>query len=251
MQINELVGFKMLSSARFFVRHPELRKGGLVICGLNFGADDAHPVDLEEIEHKIDQTLETFMLPRIGYETDNLRKNVGNWFRKWKDDKCDWVMEENSELDRAILLTNMFYNFTRGCSDKEFILDDEATAAISDSAWDIAVKRLFDAGEKYEVSGYLIVGKSSRDAIFRYLEHKMGNAKSCWLKDVPPGLEFIRHETLNIAMTYHYAFPKTKSAYIEEIAPAMRFWLADVLARSRKSQEKVTAAGIPYPWMPP
>jgi len=100
---------EMLPSTEFFIEEPELREGGIVVCGLNFGTGGGEPEIWDENENFIGKT-KTFLEPPASGANDPYRKKIIQWFRAWGYD-----LKPYSELDAAIIPTNLFYTFTRGC----------------------------------------------------------------------------------------------------------------------------------------
>lgn len=117
---------KMCKETCIFLEHPEDSdtRGGLIVSGLNGGAGD-RPENQDE-EHGWQS--ETFLLPYEKCDNDPFKSGVVSWFRSW-----GYELSPNSELDRAILPTNIFYNTTHRISKNAFEPDQ----------WTLAVKRLF------------------------------------------------------------------------------------------------------------
>jgi hypothetical protein len=223
----------MLPDAVFFVDgdFPERRKqltGGLVVCGLNFGAR-GRPVVLDEIRRDI-HSSKTFLEPRGFFDGDPLRLAVAKRLQRW-----GWDLERNPELDQAILPTNCFYNFTNGCSERAFRIDKDHTDGIAPEQWDRAVERLVVGASAYRPSGYLVIGMSARDAVARYLAARDSDFSWKWkTSDLCIG----QAADVNIAITRHYSRLRgsAEQTYIESISDPMTSWLAEVKAHDQRSQ---------------
>ena len=226
---------QMLKEVVFFVEQPEKRAGGIVVCGLNFGVDNNHALQIDEDPDKIERT-KTFYLPSEAFQLDTLRKYVGSLFDAWIPE-----LNKNEKWDRAFLPTNLFYNFTSGISEKGFKVGKNVPpVTITDTEWDSAASRLFSYGDgRTKPAGYLFVGKTARHAIGRYLRRLSGvdDVAKFWRPDTPKNIEIIEYDNLNIAIIDHYRYArrrnkvsKTKDQY-QNVSQAMKSWLEDVFKR--------------------
>lgn len=200
---------------------PERRKqltGGLVVCGLN----------TRETPYTRDESIsfwrpKTFLLENDDSVTnDNLRKPVACWVNSW-----GVTLAPNSELDLAILPSNIFYNNTGTICERDFL----------DTDWDKGVKRLFKGTAAYQPSGFLFVGLSARNAVRRYFINVLHESTFDWEKPSVPGLYIGRTALGNIAVINHYAAHINKRMYVENATPRMKTWLGDVLSNYRVKQK--------------
>jgi len=214
-----MYNIKMRQDFSVFVETP-LIKGGLIVCGLNWGAAKGHDVPNETDVPTWHSATFYNGCNRADPEFDPFRGNVAELFLSF-----GYNLSKNSALDKAIIPTNLFYNKTCGCSKGTFV----------EANWESAVKRLFNGAESLKASGILITGMSARDYIWRFMVSENRGTPLNWQENTQKtsGLKIGKFKDIPFMITYHYAYLRRqrvkKTLNLMEMHEPMREWLKMVL----------------------
>lgn len=201
----------------YFTDHPERRRGGIVVCGLNWGVDEKHPQKLDEV-HVAGWTPSAFYQP-----DDPFREAMAKWFATWgRDPQLD------TELDSALLATNVFYNTTHGSGP----LRDNATP----DNWRDAVRRLLlGAREQVDASALLVATRLSAGHIGSVLSSMVPGF--CWEQPLH-GWSFGSLGEMSIAVGPHYRARRglASNAAVMAAGHTMGAWIDRAMQRFRRIQ---------------
>jgi len=213
----------MLESLQFSTNASLLAKGGLLVCGKNWGGESDNP----EIEQLSEPWAPYFSHPANSsrYQTYLLK-----WFRLW-----DWPLDPETPtlLDLAILQTNLF-----------FTQSSRFRNGFDDTQWTYAIQRLCAGIMRFNISGLMITSKEVGDRLIAASQNPSipeWNRAIGQVQRWSPGtadtlcLTINKTNVLNIAIMNHPA-SGVSDADVKTNGKTMNAWIADVVRDHRRKQ---------------
>ena len=224
----------MINDLQFSTNPSLLVKGGLFICGMNWGGNSVDP----GIEEASEPWAPYFSHPSNAsrYQTCLLK-----WFDLW-----GWKLNstEPTLLDLAILQTNLFFTQSRRFHDE---LDEDQ--------WWLAFQRLCVGIIHYNISGLLITSKEVGDQFIEFSKNStvpewdraVGSSPS-WSQRGNDTLCLVIGKTnvLNIAIMNHPASGVSdQDVESQDNKSAMSSWISEVMQGYKRKQSRKITEGDP------
>ena len=215
----------MINELQFSTDPGLLARGGLLICGKNWGGDSENP----DIEEASEPWAPYFSHP---YNYSRYQTYLLKWFDLW-----GWKLKpkEPTILDLAILQTNLF-----------FTQSNRFRGGFDDNQWQYAFKRLCAGIIRFNISGLLITSKEVGDQFIKFSktstipqwDRAIGTSPS-WGQPSNDTLRLVIGKTtvLNIAIMNHPASGVADADVESECnKPAMNSWISEVVQEYKRKQ---------------